>query len=587
MLSKLSFKTKLLFLCLLLSSVGVIVGVSNYVTSKTVIEDYEDVALRNMPNIHNTDLMFLEFRRMRINLTMLGIPGIPKEVVDEALKNITDSEEAYEKANKDYLAIEFFPGEKEKYDQLQACWERFKALSDRMVGLYNSGKAEDRDQLIKDLYGESADLAHEYTRDIKALASFHTQTADAHVKEAREDHARANMISFLIIGLGLTGGMGVGYLFSASISKGLQEVSNGLADGAAVVETVAQQIASASDSLSASTTQQAAALQETTAAIEETSAMISKNAENAKVSSEVSEQSQATASRGQQAVTDMLQSIEEISHSNNEIMQQIEESNREISEIVKVIAEIGNKTKVINDIVFQTKLLSFNASVEAARAGEHGKGFAVVAEEVGNLAQMSGNSAKEISEMLEGSIKKVELIVQNTQSRVGSLVQAGKEKVNTGTVTAKRCSEILEEIVTNVSRVGSLVSEISVASQEQSKGVSEINKAMSELDNVAQQNSAASQQAATSAEDLKSQVAGVRQMVLRLNEVLMGEGSKLPVRTPATPAEVRENRKVVAFKPKAAKPKKVSHAQASEPMPMKKVSGLEVPRGDDSGFDEA
>ncbi|MBC7465119.1 MAG: hypothetical protein H7256_03945 [Bdellovibrio sp.] len=48
--------------------------------------------------------------------------------------------------------------------------------------------------------------------------------------------------------------------------------------------------------------------------------------------------------------------------------------------------EIGNKTKVINDIVFQTKLLSFNASVEAARAGEHGKGFAVVAEEVGKLA---------------------------------------------------------------------------------------------------------------------------------------------------------------------------------------------------------
>ena len=61
------------------------------------------------------------------------------------------------------------------------------------------------------------------------------------------------------------------------------------------------------------------------------------------------------------------------------------ESNKEIQEIVKVIAEIGNKTKVINDIVFQTKLLSFNASVEAARAGENGKGFAVVAEEVGKL----------------------------------------------------------------------------------------------------------------------------------------------------------------------------------------------------------
>ena len=72
-----------------------------------------------------------------------------------------------------------------------------------------------------------------------------------------------------------------------------------------------------------------------------------------------------------------------------------------------LISEIGNKTKVINDIVFQTKLLSFNASVEAARAGEHGKGFSVVAEEVGNLAHMSGNSAKEITQLLESSINRV------------------------------------------------------------------------------------------------------------------------------------------------------------------------------------
>jgi methyl-accepting chemotaxis protein len=86
-------------------------------------------------------------------------------------------------------------------------------------------------------------------------------------------------------------------------------------------------------------------------------------------------------------------------------------SNDEISSIVKVIAEIGDKTKVINDIVFQTKLLSFNASVEAARAGEQGKGFAVVAEEVGNLATMSGKAAEEISSMLGDSMGKVELIV--------------------------------------------------------------------------------------------------------------------------------------------------------------------------------
>ena len=79
-------------------------------------------------------------------------------------------------------------------------------------------------------------------------------------------------------------------------------------------------------------------------------------------------------------------------------------------EILGYIKSIEEKTKVINDIVFQTKLLSFNASVEAARAGEQGKGFAVVAEEVGNLATMSGTSAEEISKLLESSISHIESI---------------------------------------------------------------------------------------------------------------------------------------------------------------------------------
>lgn len=76
-------------------------------------------------------------------------------------------------------------------------------------------------------------------------------------------------------------------------------------------------------------------------------------------------------------------------------------SNKKITEITKVISEVAAKTQVINEIVFKTKLLSFNASVEAARAGDQGRGFSVVAEEVGNLAKMSGDAAKEISNITE------------------------------------------------------------------------------------------------------------------------------------------------------------------------------------------
>ena len=102
--------------------------------------------------------------------------------------------------------------------------------------------------------------------------------------------------------------------------------------------------------------------------------MVTKSAENAKRSREVATTSLTTANHGKVSVEKMIEAIEDINRSNNHIVEQINQSNGKITEIVKVISEIGSKTKVINDIVFQTKLLSFNASVEAARAGEHGKG---------------------------------------------------------------------------------------------------------------------------------------------------------------------------------------------------------------------
>lgn len=95
-------------------------------------------------------------------------------------------------------------------------------------------------------------------------------------------------------------------------------------------------------------------------------------------------------------------------------------ANRGLQDLVLLIGKIREKTKVIDEIVFQTRLLSFNASVEAARAGEHGKGFAVVAEEVGSLAQMSGSAAKEISAILAEGVSKAESLTARTTTQENS-----------------------------------------------------------------------------------------------------------------------------------------------------------------------
>lgn len=346
------------------------------------------------------------------------------------------------------------------------------------------------------------------------------------VRDSREEamatltHARN--IFYLIFGVVMLLSAALAYWFSSKLAKSLTLLARRLSEGSTEVASAATQISGASTELSEAALEQASSIQETAASIDEVSSMVKKSSENAMQSQKVSKSSRELAEQGQGQVQEMLHAIKKISESNTAIMNQVADGNHKIGEIVKLIAEIGNKTKVINDIVFQTKLLSFNASVEAARAGEHGKGFAVVAEEVGNLAAMSGNAAKEISLMLESSIKKVEDIVQETKSKVEHLVADGKSKVDSGTLVAEKCGVALTEILSAVHEVDVMVGEISSASHEQSQGVSEINKAINQLDKVTQQNTNVAQQAASAAESLSAQSIDLKQMVESLFELING-----------------------------------------------------------------
>jgi len=302
----------------------------------------------------------------------------------------------------------------------------------------------------------------------------------------------------------------------------IKVVSERLASDATEVGAAISQIFSVSQELSSASSQQAAAVQETAASIEEISAMVKKTAENATHSERASNDSQVAATKGKETVLQMVSAIEEINKSNDEVILAINESNEKISKIVAVIQEIGGKTKIINDIVFQTKLLSFNASVEAARAGENGKGFAVVAEEVGNLAQLSGNAAREISTLLDESIKKVEQIVQETKTTVAVLADTAKEKVNQGTQIAHECEKVLTDIVEVSANVSTLVGQISVAAQEQSNGVSEISSAIQQIDRTTQIAASSSESSAAAAEQLATKVKSLREASSELRYTVDG-----------------------------------------------------------------
>jgi methyl-accepting chemotaxis protein len=341
-------------------------------------------------------------------------------------------------------------------------------------------------------------------------------------------YKRARVILWLITAASTLIGLSLVGILIKSVNRTMASIGTSihhLEENSSALATAATDLASCSESLSTGVSTQAASLHETTAAIEQIVESASKTANFAESSLKHSVSSRDAALQGRKVVEEMVAAVEAINQNNESVVQQMELSNREFSEIARVIAEIGNKTKVINEIVFQTKLLSFNASVEAARAGEHGKGFAVVAEEVGNLATMSGNASKDISSLLESSVAKVNEIVKTTKSGMDKLVEVGSEKMQAGLSIARQCEEMLDLIVQNVSEVNQTINEISAASKGQAVSIKEIDRAVGELNTVTNENAAQGRRSSSNAELVFVQSEQLSKIVNDLSGVMRGDAA--------------------------------------------------------------
>lgn len=261
-----------------------------------------------------------------------------------------------------------------------------------------------------------------------------------------------------------------------------------------------------SSSLKDTMNKQASAIEETAASIEEINSMVKKSVENAEISNHEAQKSHQVATQGKREIESMIQSMETLNQSVENMSQQSKESNVQMKEIVQTILEIDQKTKVINDIVFQTKLLSFNASVEAARAGEHGRGFSVVAEEVGNLAKMSGQSAQDISALLQQSIQRVQEIAQSNEVKMKSLVNDAESRLKSGVTLAESCGNSLMQVLSNVGRVSEQMSSMLEASRQQAAGIDQITSAIHEMDKITSHTTEDANQTSISARTLEEQV---------------------------------------------------------------------------------
>jgi len=240
------------------------------------------------------------------------------------------------------------------------------------------------------------------------------------------------------------------------LKKSLESTIESIKVSADSLASTGEQFSATSQQLSGGAANQATSIEQISTSMEQMTANIQQNAENAGYT-------------------------EKITVSAGESMKEVSGLSKDAIEAMRNISE---KILFINDIAYQTNMLSLNAAVEAARAGEHGRGFAVVAAEVRKLAERSKQASSEIQQLSKQGLS----ISEKTEGRISDLVPKIEETVK-------------------------LMKEIAASSQEQNSGAQQINDAIQQLNNVTQQNSASAEQLSSGAENLSGNAKGLVKLI--------------------------------------------------------------------------
>ena len=527
MLQNIRIKTKLIFSFVLLTLLVLAIGIVGYASLNASNNSIKTVYDDRLVALGQLDSVMRQMMRNEV-IVAKAITDEPEKLTAHVAA-VEDGKSAANKVWSDYMATYLTPEETVLANQFASRRKQFldEGLNPALLALKN----KELDVATKLLHGKVEPLFLSMKETMDALIQLQLDVGKSEYDASQNFFQKFQLAAAVFIALSVLFAAAMGVWLVHSISRPLNyavSIANNIAAGdlrqdirvtsgdeagellqalsnmntslinivsqvrtsTDTIFTASNEIATGNMDLSQRTESQASSLEETASSMEELTATVKHNADSAAQANHLVMSSSDFASKGGNVVGQMV-----------DTMGAIKESSRKIVDIIGVI----------DGIAFQTNILALNAAVEAARAGEQGRGFAVVASEVRNLAHRSASAAKEIKQLIDDSVS----------------------KVDAGTSLVAETGATMGQIVTSVRQVAEIMSEIAVAGGEQSRGIEQVNQAITQMDQVTQHNAALVEEAAAAAQSLMEQADNLQQVVgvFKVADIADNVGTRVAIST--------------------------------------------------------